>query len=580
MFIRSIRIRDTTTNVIMREIFFHKGANFVVDTESSTRHNKVGKTTFLKLIDVLMGAKNRKHIYTDQETNNTTTALRDLITKKRIAVEMTLAQELEPPSGETVDLKVELFPHGHYFINDEQLPYANYCQKLNQLLFGIDDNIPTFRQLINSFVRVSVRGDDSSFLRTLPRANNATYRSVYNLLFGISDPSLDNKLSQLNVRRSRTQESLKQYKQVNGVEDTEVQRQILVALENEYKEIQAQADDIFDSDDYKNNRDTIVSVRSKYLRLTDQISELDYRLEQSREALRSARAELNRQADLVISRHFFEEVCAMIPAINKTFEDMVDFNVKLCGNKITYFEEIETELLAKRTALENERTSLHTTYGRYLSLVTKDRIDEYEQLLSTLMRLSQNIGKREEIVRTLERYEQELDSIQNSISSYSTGGSAREGKSGDYQDKMSSFNYYFKSFAQAINNEKPILVYSPDTDKFPMSITEIAGSSTGTRKSLIAAFDLAYQQFAIVNHIHSPRFVVHDVVENVEGEDLRTIIEVANKTGAQYIVAVLKEKLDSSQLTESEQRKLLILQLADDDRLFEGKSVDEAEARS
>jgi hypothetical protein len=31
----------------------------------------------------------------------------------------------------------------------------------------------------------------------------------------------------------------------------------------------------------------------------------------------------------------------MLPDLNKTFEDMVGFNEKLCDNKIAYFEEIE-----------------------------------------------------------------------------------------------------------------------------------------------------------------------------------------------------------------------------------------------
>lgn len=216
--------------------------------------------------------------------------------------------------------------------------------------------------------------------------------------------------------------------------------------------------------------------------------------------------------------------------------------------------------------------------SQYLSLVAEDRIDEYERLSTSLMQLRQDIGRRKEIVDTLERYERELASIQDDINSYSTDGSARKGKGGDYQAMMSSFNSYFTPLAQRINNEKPILVYSPDTNKFPVSITEISGSSTGTRKSLIAAFDLAYQQFAIANRIRTPHFVVHDVVENVEGEDLHTIINVANDIDAQYIVAVLKEKLDSSHITDDEQHELQILQLADDDKLFEGKSVDDAES--
>ena len=70
-----------------------------------------------------------------------------------------------------------------------------------------------------------------------------------------------------------------------------------------------------------------------------------------------------------------------------------------------------------------------------------------------------------------------------------------------------SFDKFFTPLAHRISGEKPVLVYQPDTTGFPVAITEISGSSTGTRKSLIAAFDLAYQQFARADHIRTPRFV-------------------------------------------------------------------------
>lgn len=578
MFIKSLRICNTTMDIVMREVSFHKGANFVVDTENSKRHNKVGKTTFLKLIDVLMGAQNKNNVYIDQETNTEVAELRDIINEKRIAAEMTLSESLNAPYGKTVELKVELFPRGRYFINGERLSLQNYRLMLNKLLFGIENNVPTFRQLIHSFVRVSVSGDNNTFLRTITKANYATYRSVYNFLFDISDPELDNILSQLNTQLSRTKESLRQYMRVNNVEDIEQQRQILVALESEYTLTKAQADDIFDAEEYRNNRDAIASVRAEYANLVDQLSEIDYRISRNRAALENAKAEKERRADLELSRRFFNEVCAMLPELNKTFEDMVNFNDKLCDNKIAYFEEIEGELLARKVSLEREQSELLTSNSQYLSLVATDRINEYERLSETLMQLKQDIGRCQETVDTLDRYNHELSSIQDNIINYSTGGSARKGKGAEYQTMMNSFNGYFTHLAQNINGEKPILVYYPDTDKFPVSIKALSGSSTGTRKSLIAAFDLAYQQFAIANHIHTPRFVVHDVIENVEGGDLRTIVSAANGIDAQYIVAVLKEKLDSSNIPVKEQKVLQILQLGEEDKLFEGKSVDEAES--
>ena len=577
MYIESLRIRNTVTNKVMREVLFHKGANFVVDASASGRHNKVGKTTFLKLIDVLMGAKNKSNIYTDLETGNVAIDLRDTIVTKRIAAEMTLVKDFDRPCASSVDLKVELFPRGGYFVNGERMGITKYWLKLNELVFGIDGNIPTFRQLINSFVRVSVGGDVDSFLRTLPRANHAIYRSVYNYLFGISDPKLDSILSELKRRLNQARESLRQYKRVNDVESIEEQLQIQVALEGEYQRVKAQVDDIFDSDEYRANRDAIANVRLKYAELTDALSEVDYKISRTRDSLAAANDESLRQADLSLTRRFFDEVCGMLPSLNKTFEDMVSFNKKLCDNKIAYFQGLNEDLLSRKKELDARRRDLLKENGRFLSLVEQNRVDEYEELAENLMRIRQDIGHRAEVVDTLKRFELDIAAIQEEIDNYSTGGSAREGKNGDYQARMNSFNGFFTRMAERINGEKPILVYSTDTNKFPVSITEISGSSTGTRKSLIAAYDLAYQQFAAENGIRTPRFVVHDVVENVEGADLRAIIDASNSVDAQYIVAVLKEKLDSSRIMDKTQGGLRILQLSDDDRLFDGKTVEDAE---
>ena len=50
----------------------------------------------------------------------------------------------------------------------------------------------------------------------------------------------------------------------------------------------------------------------------------------------------------------------------------------------------------------------------------------------------------------------------------------------------------------------------------------------GLLSSFVAAFDLAYQQFAESKGIKTPRFIVHDVLENIEGKVLRDIIARAS----------------------------------------------------
>lgn len=84
MFIKSVRLRNSMTGRVMREVVFHRGANLIADTFESDRHNKVGKTTFLKLVDVLLGANGRDRLYKDDETNSVSEELRDIIVDKRV----------------------------------------------------------------------------------------------------------------------------------------------------------------------------------------------------------------------------------------------------------------------------------------------------------------------------------------------------------------------------------------------------------------------------------------------------------------------------------------------------------------
>ncbi|MDR2833282.1 MAG: hypothetical protein LBV67_06180, partial [Streptococcaceae bacterium] len=189
MFIRRLKILNTVTDTIIRDVPFHLGANFVVDLEDSSKHNKVGKTTFLKLIDVALGAKERSHIYTDLETNSSVQKLDDFISDNKVAIELYVGDEIEKPNKSHI-LYVELFKSGKYEIDGKRYTQPEYRNELNSIFFH-NDKTPTFRQLIGSFVRISLAGDNDTFLRNLTRASYSAYRGVYNYLFNISDPTID-----------------------------------------------------------------------------------------------------------------------------------------------------------------------------------------------------------------------------------------------------------------------------------------------------------------------------------------------------------------------------------------------------
>lgn len=574
MFIGSVKLRNSINGQVMREVVFHKGANLIVDAYESDRHNKVGKTTFLKLIDVLLGANGKDRLYKDDETNSVNEELRDIIKEKRVVGEMTLVNSFERPSSQNVELKVELFPRGKYFFEGEKVSANRYRELLGETLFAVNSNKPTFRQLIKSFVRISLSGDDYSFLRTLTSASIADYRAVYNYLFDISDSELDARLAELNRELNKLKESAKQYRRLAGIEDEEQLIQVGVALERECQRVESRLGDLFDADEFKANRETIEEARSQYARLCSDLAEIEFRMERNAECIERARKEIARQADLSLSRSFYEEVRSLIPSVNKTFEDMVEFNRALCKNEITYFQEVGAELESERVGIQAKLTTFSVENSRFLSLLDGEAMNEYEALLGECMRLHQEMGRNTEVLSTLQGYDGRIKTLESQIASLSDGGEERESSISSHQDRMNSFNNYFTPMANAVNGERPILTYSTATDKFPVAITDLNGSSTGTRKSLLAVYDLSYQEFAIANKIEAPRFVVQDVVENVEGEDLKKIVDIANSINCQFIVAVLKEKLDSSRIPQDAQDSMCILELSKQDKLFQGPTVE------
>ena len=574
MFIGSVRLRNSTNGRVMREIVFHKGANLIVDAFESDRHNKVGKTTFLKLIDVLLGANDRDRLYKDDETNSVNEELRDIIKEKRVVGEMTLVNSLEMPSNHSVELMVELFPRGRYFFDGEKVSATKYRELLGDNLFAVGSSRPTFRQLIKSFVRVSLSGDDYSFLRTLPRASIADYRAVYNYLFDISDSELDARLAELNRELNKLKESSKQYRRLADIVDEEQLAQVGVALERECQRVESRLDDILDADEFKANRDAIEEARSLYAELRSDLAEIEFKMRRNAESIERAKKEVAKQADLSLSRNFYDEVCFLIPSVNKTFEDMVEFNRALCENEIAYFLEVGAELELERASVQAKLLDFSAENSRYLSLLDGEAMTEYEALLEECMRLRQEMGRNSEVLSTLHGYDKRIKTLESQIANLSEGGEERESSVSSHQDMMNSFNSYFTQMANDVNGERPILTYSTATNKFPVAITDLNGSSTGTRKSLLAVYDLSYQEFAIANRIEAPRFVVQDVVENVEGEDLKKIVDIANGINCQFIIAVLKEKLDSSQIPQDAQDSMCILELSKQDRLFQGPTIE------
>lgn len=568
MYLKELRITDNSQDTVkvIRKISFHIGTNFIVDTSESKKHNKVGKTTLLKLIDLIFGAKDKKYIYTDSETNSTNTKLYTFITKNKVAVEAFVVPSLKSPNKEkSYHLKVDLFNYGSHYINNEKFNSDGYRTQLNKIFFNNNKNIPSFRCLINSFIRVSLKKDYNEFLKNLSRASTQVYRETYNYLFEISDPQKNRDLDSLNKRLKELTISLNRFEDINNFHGIEATNQIINQLKNDKTDINQKLTDIVNKTEFEANRDKFNKVRNEYTKLLTKIENINYNIRKNEELIAEESKSSASQIDDSLSKKFFKEVNSIIPELNKTFNQMIAFNNKLRENKISYYTEVNNSLKKKLNDLSNQKEQLLRTNHQFLSLVQDDKIGDYENLINNLNRINTLITEHTTKITSVKKFQKDINSTQEKIDSLKE---EIEKDANQYESKMNIFNRFFKDFSSKITGEQAILTYNTNPDKFPLSLQNIDGTSTGTRKSLIAAYDLAYQHFAKEIKKPIPNIIAHDVLENIEGNSLQSIIRIANNSDTQYIVAVLKEKLDSSKIPRNEQEKLTVITLSDEKKLF------------
>lgn len=560
MFIKKIKIIKDKNSEIIREQQFHHGANFVVDTEDSTHHTKAGKTTFLNLINIALGAKDKKRLYYNYETNSVNEELRDYIINNKISIQLDLINE-----NKNFILNVALYPRGKRSINGIEYNQKEYNSELNKILFKNKPDTPKFRQLLKSFLRIDLGKDDNSFLRNLPITTSiSTYRAIYNYLFDISDPKENTDSDLINKKLREVEQAKKIYKEVSNVPAKYELEQIISALKQDEDNLNRKLNDIINRKKFEENRRNFNSARNKYTKLLQEIDDIKSHIKQNKNIIGENETK-NKEISSSLVHDFFDEVNSLVPNLNKEFNELVAFHESIQKNKIKYFTEINKNLNHKLKNLVNQKEKLVTKNKEYISLIKDNKIDEYYKLNEEYKRIQESINNKQNQLNELNNFEVEINKLNQKLNSLD-----KEKEQGvKYSDRMGPFNQYFKPFALSINDEHPLLTYNPDIKKFPLTISALnSGTRTNTTKSLIAAYDLAYQKFAQYLNKNVPNFIVQDVLENIDGTNLKSIIKIANQLDVQYIIAIVKEKLNSAGLSEREQSELTVMRLSNKDRLF------------
>lgn len=568
MLIERLIVRKMTpAEEIVRDIKFNlNGLSLIVDNtsnESSESGNSVGKTTAIKIIDLCLGAKSVKDLYYDSDTRSENQVVKNFLVSHKVQAELVL---LDAEKNYRCSVKRDLFPRGKKYIGEIDFPEQEFWSELKKILFGIKEPRPTFRQLIPKFVRLSNTSEDSMIKFLPPLTSKEIYDTIYCVLFQIYGRDLVSEKGEIVSKLNDCQKAIVALEKSKSIGSLSVLKQSLELVNNDLKEFYAKRKSISYIDEYKDELDTKRRLSARINDLQEKMQLTEFEISTIKNSIEQLSQEKS-NIDLNILQKIYTEAKSYIPELQKKFEDVLKFHNAMIQNKINF---IKDQLSTKEELLEtyNNQTNdlLEEKKTVTLEVLDEGLLDELNILNRKIEDLSQKKGEILNSITLLEEQDKVKDKLNERLQDIESKMDGSE-----VEDKIKIFNQIFSDYCERLYGEKYLLAYNQnweEENKFPISIASLGGNvGTGKKKAVIVAFDLAYMQYAITMKIKAPQFVIHDKMENTHINQLKTIFQIAQNIEGQYIMPILRERIDKVDEVYVEKSK--VLELSESNKFFD-----------
>ena len=563
MFLKNLSIINNSTGSIIREIKFHKGVNLILDETSSANRtesgNNVGKTTVFRLIDYCL-CGDGKNIYTDTEFHSTNVEVEQYLTTNDIFVKLVLVPELGVESNEIVIERNFLSRNKAVKrINGEDYTLKDFEQKLKSLLFERTAEKPTLRQLISKNIRYERNRLEKTIKVLHDTTTSEQYESLFLFWLGVdfSEAGRKQTLTRLSDIEEKFQKKMKRSTDMGKI------TQALSVINSSILELEKKKNDFQLNDNYSKDIEELNNIKFRESQISAVLSRLEFRrnlIDENVNALNSKQANIDTDAIKLV----YQEAKAIIPNLQKSFEETLRFHNQMIDNKIKFLTKDLNVLLAE---VDSNKAELNILLEKDKALSGKLKalgvMEGLEEIIRQLNIEYERKGNYEEQKRLLEdselrlrRYKEELNEINQGISNQEEF----------ITNRVKHFNIFFTKISKELYDEDFILVNNRNDRVLTLTVDTISSNpGTGKKKGQIAAFDLAYVQFADSLDIRCLHFVLQDQMETVHSNQISSLFaKVVEESNCQYVMTMLKDKLPSDMNVSP----YVVLTLSQSNKLF------------
>ena len=565
MFLKKLSIYNNKG--IIREIFFKRGVNLIVDETNETQRlqstgNNVGKTTVLRLIDYCLGAKGDE-IYKDSEfSGQPNTDIEVFLKQTEVVITLEMVEELNGEEENVISISRNFLKQKQkkQTINGVSYSDEEFTKKLEELIFHTTINKPSFRQMIAKNIRITPERMTNILKVLVKFTKTEEYEALYLFWLGIDTASSAEKAKLIEKRQQEKRFQNRLKNESKG--DLAFIEQQLVFLAGQIAELEKQKDDFNLNERYEEDIKMLNDTKKRLNNIASEISVLEERknlILESKTDLEAQYTNINTQQIALL----YEKAKVLIPSLQVSFEQTLQFHNDLLTEKLAYITRelptINQQLKSLNISLEEHRTKEISLTQKVKKMGVWDSLERIIATLNSLYERKGNLEKQKEYwimsYQTMEAIDADLKAIDSDIASNNLL----------MENRITLFNKYFSKMSNILYGEHYLLFQKKKENGYDLAIQNIEGNpSAGKKKGQIAAFDFAYIQFADELAIRCLHFILHDQLENIHDNQLNTLFEVANHLNGQYIVPILRDKvpenIDISPYT--------ILTLSQDDKLF------------
>ena len=549
MRLKSLVIYKTVNNEIIREVIFNeRGLSLICDEYGNSNESKsssLGKSTFAKCIDICFGASSTSTIY-KSESQGTNRELEKFISDNKVSLKLKFVLH----NNKEYILERHLFDNKEYINGSEYKNYKEYNEELKNIIFPNAPKGLSLRDLIPKFIRLD--NDELFRYKGSFGKNNEYYRAYYyflNLYLNEDEIKLnedkdnikkliDNLNKKYKIKELVELESIKNDKNVE-VELKKSEVNCLDYVENFSSQDVSNSDLIYELDDITND---LYAKQYKVRLLEENIAKEDTKLF---------------EIDENILQQLYSDSTSFGMIIKK-YEDFVNFHNNMCKlRKEKYINDLNVlkkEIAKLETELKKLRDSFNTKFIDYKVDINDKSNSLYEKYYECKMELTQienDYNNYSKALKELETLESKINEIEKN-----------KKNNGSNQER---FNNIFVEKSIKFTNESFKLSFSDKPNSMPITADSAQGTlGTGDTKALICALDFSFYDFFIEKSIQMPYFVIHDKMENVSLNKLNEIFDYVRKSGVQYILPILHDRINTLGVTNKE----IVLKLSKESKLF------------